>query len=1271
MSYDINNVRADTGVTPTRFITWNVKGMNGPNKRAKIFSHLKKLNAEIIFLQETHLKIADHNRLRKTWIGQIFHSNFNNKARGAAILIHKKILFTPSQTISDPQGRFVIVSGSLFNTPVILASVYAPNWDDASFIHKLTSLFPNLNRHSLILSGDFNTVMDPAMDRSGPRTLARSKMSLALGEFADKAGWVDPWRFFNPHKKEFSYFSHVHHTYSRIDFFLIDKTLLPFTKKTEYTAIVESDHAPVSLDISFSQNVTQPKVWRLDTSLLSDSHFCEFIGNAIDEFIYFNRSDSISPSTLWETLKVVIRGKIISYSISRNKERKQKEKELLESIRRIDQQYSTTPTPELYKERVALTTQYDLLSTEITEKQQLWLKGHYYEYGDKAGRLLAYQLKCKSASRLIPQIRNTPQSLTVDPIEINNTFRDFYSKLYTSSSPQDKSNMITFLDNIEIPQVDTEAKNNLEETIKLQEIVDSIHKMQSGKSPGPDGYTVEFYKKFSPQLTPLLLEMFNHSFIQSHLPQTLTEASISLLLKPGKDPNDCGSYRPISLLNVDVKILAKLLASRLENVITNIISTEQTGFIKGRQSFTNIRKLLNVIHSPASGETPEVVVSLDAEKAFDRVEFNYLFTVLEKFGFGSNFISWIRLLYTSPKASVITNKISSQLFSLSRGTRQGCPLSPLLFALAIEPLSIKFRTTPNIFGIRRFETEHKISLYADDLLLYISDPVSCIPNIINILNDFGIFSGYKLNLSKSECFPINNLALQLPDNALPFHISKSGFKYLGIRITRAFSDLYAKNFKPLLQELEADFKRWSGLYLSLPGRVSCIKMNVLPRFLYLFQSLPILLSKSFFQSLNKLISSFLWASKNARIRREFLERPRDKGGLALPNMRNYYWASNIQKVIYWYQSPQLDWCKIEANSCTSTSLPALVTAGLPLSPSKFTSSPVVSSSLRIWIQFRQHFKLKEFSIYSPICNNHLFPAAKIDSTFTLWRRNGLDTCDRFYIDGIFANFTDLSAKFNLQKSDLFRYFQVRHFIQSQSPTFPTSPADSGLEKILRNPMHFRRHIASISNIITSLQKTTLDGLRTTWSEELGFEIPGYFWEHALERINGTSSCARLSLIQFKVLHRTYYTKSKLSKIFNDLDDRCERCNSAPANMTHMFWNCPKLTEFWSSICKTLNDAFKTKIKPSADMAIFGVLIDEHRLPIDKMNAFAFASLIARRNIVLHWKSPEPPKVSVWLTELMFFLKLEKVKYFTRGSTRQFHKTWDPMIEYFKNLKTFP
>lgn len=1153
MNDKANNTEARIGVSSTRLVSWNVKGMNGPVKRSRIFSHLKKLNTEIAFLQETHLTMVDQIRLKKNWVGQTFHSSFNVRARGAAIIIHKKIVFTPSKIISDPQGRYIIVSGCLCNTPVVLVSVYAPNWDDVGFIKKLLSLLPDLNSHKLILAGDLNTVVDPVLYRSNPKILTHSKMSQALCEFMDHIGCVDPWRFLYPLKQEFSFFSNVHHTYSRIDYFFMDKALLPTVKRVEYSAIVVSDHAPVLLDLAFSQNLTQPSTWRLNTTLLADNQFCDLISKEIEEFLLFNRLESVSPSILWETLKVVIRGKIISYSSTRNKERKQKEQELRQSIKHIDHIYSCSPTPELFKEKIALKTQYDLLTVEKTEKQLLWSKRHFYEYGEKTGRLLAYQLKCKSASRMIPQIRNSLQVPTTDPVEINNTFREYYSDLYTSAYPHDPSPMMDFLNNLNFPELKEDVRESLENPLQLQEIFDSIKKMQSGKTPGPDGYPIEFYKKFIVQLAPILLDMFNHSLSQSVLPLSLTEASISLISKPDKDPLECGSYHPISLLNADIKILAKLLASRLDNVMPYLISTNQTGFMRDRHSFTNIRKLLNIVHSSASGVVPEVVVSLDAEKAFDRIEWNYLFATLEKFSFGPKFISWIRLLYTSPKASVITNKITSKVFPLSRGTRQGCPLSPLLFALAIEPLSIKLQTSTSISGIKRNNIEHRLSLYADDLLLYISDPMTCVPIVLDILQEFGLFSGYKLNLSKSECFPINNLALQILDGALPFHLSKSGFKYLGIHITRVFTELYERNYKPLMNKLQSDLQRWSSLYLSLAGRVNCIKMTVLPKFLYLFQCLPVFLSNSFFQSLNKLISSFLWDNKNPRIRREFMERPRNQGGLALPNFKNYYWASNIQKIIAWFQTPETEWCRVEAGFCSSSSLPALVTAHLPFSPSQYASSPVVITTLKIWAQFRHKFKLTTFSIYSPICRNHLFPAARLDKTFTQWQIFGLGRCSDFYIDGIFGSFNDLAVKFNLQQSDFFRYLQVRHLVQNLSPTFPTMPAHSGLDDILLLPVGHKGQISKISNTIASLQTISLEKIKKEWSEEFGTEISDSTWDCALNRVNDTSSCARLSLIQFKIFHRIYYTKSKLSRIYPDVEDRCNRCNCTPADMTHMFW----------------------------------------------------------------------------------------------------------------------
>ena len=143
------------------------------------------------------------------------------------------------------------------------------------------------------------------------------------------------------------------------------------------------------------------------------------------------------------------------------------------------------------------------------------------------------------------------------------------------------------------------------------------------------------------------------------------------------------------------------------------------------------------------------------------------------------FILWIKLLYLAPVASVITNDLHSAFFPLKRGMKQGCPLSPLLFAIAIEPLAIWLCSEERFEGIVRGRITHKVSLYADDLLLYISNPSSSIPIIMSILEQFGSLSGCKLDFLKSEVFPINPMATRLPHLLFPFKQMDRGFK-LGI-----------------------------------------------------------------------------------------------------------------------------------------------------------------------------------------------------------------------------------------------------------------------------------------------------------------------------------------------------------------------------------------------------------------------------------------------------------------------------------------------------------
>ena len=238
---------------------------------------------------------------------------------------------------------------------------------------------------------------------------------------------------------------------------------------------------------------------------------------------------------------------------------------------------------------------------------------------------------------------------------------------------------------------------------------------------------------------------------------------------------------------------------RLEKVLPYIIKEDQTGLIKGQNSCHNMRRLLNIIQLFQSYKDPAIMLSLDAEKAFDRVEWSFLFFTLEKFDFGVNFINWVRVLYNTPAAAVLTNGLRSSNFPLKCGNRQGDPLSPLLFDIAIEPLAQAIRQDALISGIFIVEREHKIILCVDDVLIHLSRPQTSIPHLIKVISSFGILSGYKINFAKSEVMPLRSLTC-VPNMAepFPFRWSPSGFTYLGVHITPSYGQMCKSNFPPLL-----------------------------------------------------------------------------------------------------------------------------------------------------------------------------------------------------------------------------------------------------------------------------------------------------------------------------------------------------------------------------------------------------------------------------------------------------------------------------------------
>lgn len=1251
-----------------RFCSWNCRGLNNPIKRSKVLHHLQHLGAQVIFLQETHLKISHQTKLRSSWIGHTYLSPSSGKSRGVAILLHKSVSFSCSNVTVDPNGRYLVVSGKLYNTPVLLVNIYGPTWDDDGFFRTLFSSLPDVSTHSLILGGDFNCWLDPTLDRSSPRNCAASKSAKVIQLFMEQFALTDPWRSFNPLKKVYSFFSNVHHTFTRIDYFLVDNRILSSIKSISYESIVLSDHAPIIMNVYFKNSECSRTPWRFNNRLLSKNDFVEFISKQIDFFLSVNKTAEVSASVLWETLKAYIRGEIISYSCRETKIKKTKLSEIQKRITQLDTVYAISPSPALYKERLSLQSEFDLLSTDHTSELLMKSRQVYYEQGDKTGRLLAYQLRQTSSSHQISQIQ-TSDGPTTDLRQINDKFKDFFVSLYSSESTADPSHFDSFFNPLDIPTVNLNSVNDLERDITVEELVKAAKSMQGSKCPGPDGYTAEFYKTFMHKLAPLLIEMFNESFISLKLPQTLNQASISLILKKDKDPLLCTSYRPISLLNVDFKILSKLLALRLESVLPSIISSDQTGFIKNRHSFFNLRRLFNVVYNPPSCTTSEALISLDAEKAFDRVEWNYLFYTLHKFGFGKNFIAWIKLLYSSPKFSIRTNNTQSEYFPLQRSTRQGCPLSPLLFAIAIEPLSIALRSNPHITGIFRNGMEQRVSLYADDLLLYLSDLLTSIPAALSTLDSFSFISGYKLNLGKSELFPLNTLAHNCPLHNFPFKISQHKFKYLGILITDKFKDLFRANFIPCLERMQHDFERWSLLPLNLAARINCVKMNTLPKFSYLFQCIPVFLPLAFFQKIDSLILEFIWNKKKPRLRKDFLQRPKRLGGMALPNFRFFYWASNLRVLQYWLKldtfHPAPAWLAMESFSCKPTSLSALIHSPIKCSLSPYVTNIIVKTSLQIWKQFKRQFGFHNFSFLAPITANHVFLPSLSDCAFTMWANLGIKTFKDLYVNNLFASFQQLKELYSIPNHHFFRYLQVRSFVLKTFSQFPNLPAATPLDPFYTQAFRQRGMISLIYNQIQSLSLASLSSVKSLWEEELGEGISEDLWERILKQVHSSSICARHGMIQCKIVHRSHWTKEKLSKIYENTDPACNRCSQAPANHTHMFWSCTSLNTYWTEIFDTLSKITGIHIEPNAITALFSVPL----LPLSRpqANLIAFVTLLARRLILLKWKSTIPPSHTLWIKEIFNNLKLEKIRHTVNGSSERFHKMWDPFLNYAKSV----
>ena len=459
------------------------------------------------------------------------------------------------------------------------------------------------------------------------------------------------------------------------------------------------------------------------------------------------------------------------------------------------------------------------------------------------------------------------------------SIQTFYENLYSSDIDHSSNGFYDFGRDLQFAKLSDEEKINLDGETTVEECETILNTFQNGKSPG--GYTAEFYKQFFSLLGQDLVSSFNAAFDIGEMSVSQRRGVITLLPKEDSNLLLLSNWLPITLLNTDYKIASKVIAKRIECVLPSIIHSDQTSFVKGRYIGRNIRLINDIIQQTELQKIPGILLFLDFQKAFDTLEWSFIqHTRINLFNFGNGIKKWIFTFYTNAESSVFNNGFCTNYFKLSRGVRQGCPLSPYLFILAAEVLATKIRQDKTVRGITIFGTECKISQFADDTSAF-CDNLSSVQNLIRIVNDFGTSSGLKLNTSKTKAIWLGPWC-DREDQPLNLNWTKEPVRTLGIFVSYDENVNEKRNFTLKVQKLITNLDIWRSRNLSLYGRVLITKSLGIPHLIY---SMSLLVTPSeIVSSVTTSLFDFIWCKKADKIKRQVIYQDYVDGGLRVPHM---------------------------------------------------------------------------------------------------------------------------------------------------------------------------------------------------------------------------------------------------------------------------------------------------------------------------------------------------------------------------------------------------
>ena len=549
--------------TNIHLLTLNVQGVRDKNKQARLFQWGKQQKANILFLQETHITNDIQQNFDRQFNGTVAHSPGTSNSRGVAILIHSSINHKVLNTYNDVFGRILILNVEIDAQIYSLINVYAPNNpnDRNSFFKQTSDKIAEYAQGTILLGGDFNEILDPKLDQRNRTNIIpkRTKASNSLGNLCKTHKLIDIWRNRNKKKKQFTWKRHALNEASRIDYFLIQNDLELNTVSCDIrpAQIGKTTHLAVSIKFKYVEETRVPGFCKINNSLLRENEYQDIIIKTIETTKLSSDSAGLNPHDIWETIKCAIKEATQLYS-------KQRAKRVANQCHFLENKLSELHEQQDNSQNINRTMQNDILKIENelnktydykAKGAQIRSRAEWIENGEKSTKYFLSLEKIRQNKKNIRKLTSADGRTLTQPSDILKEQVNFYSNLY-SSTINDTEKMKAYFDSTHLTHTLGETDRELcDINISNEDCKNSLFSMKLNKSPGSDGLSVEFYQAFWKYLSPLFMNALNESLVKGQLTDTQTHGTLSLIFKSGEETN-LNNWRPITLLNVDYKIIA-------------------------------------------------------------------------------------------------------------------------------------------------------------------------------------------------------------------------------------------------------------------------------------------------------------------------------------------------------------------------------------------------------------------------------------------------------------------------------------------------------------------------------------------------------------------------------------------------------------------------------------------------------------------------------------------------------------------------------------------